>query len=107
MGGEEEGVTHSPRFTGRVTPLELFTPAELGFNLRMGLTAEDDINVSPRIVSTPDAGKGKGKSMAPYVEGLVRDYYELCGWDIDQGKPYRKTLKRLDLSEYVEELWGE
>ncbi len=77
------------------------------FNLRMGLTAEDDINVSPRIVSTPDAGKGKGKSMAPYVEGLVRDYYELCGWDIDQGKPYRKTLKRLDLSGYVEELWGE
>jgi len=33
MGGEEEGGTHSPRFTGKVTPLALFTPAELGFNV--------------------------------------------------------------------------
>jgi aldehyde:ferredoxin oxidoreductase len=77
------------------------------FNLRMGLTAEDDINVSPRIVSAPDAGKAKGKSMAPYVEGLVRDYYETCGWDAVHGKPYRRTLERLGLSDYIEELWGD
>ena len=77
------------------------------FNLRMGLTAADDINVSPRIVSTPDAGKGKGKTIAPYIEGIVRDYYEQCGWDILEGKPYRKTLKRLGLSEYASELWGD
>ena len=77
------------------------------FNLRMGLTAADDINVSPRIVSTPDGGKGKGKTIAPYVEGLVRDYYEQCGWDILEGKPYRKTLERLGLSEYASELWGD
>lgn len=77
------------------------------FNLRMGLTTEDDINVSPRIVSMPDAGKGKGKSMAPYVEGLVRDYYEQCGWDIVHGKPYKNTLKRLGLSAYTKEVWGD
>jgi len=76
------------------------------FNLRMGLKAEDDINVSPRIVSTPDAGKGKGKSMAPYVEGLVRDYYDVCGWDIKYGKPYRHTLEKLGLSDYIKEVWG-
>lgn len=35
------------------------------FNLRHGLTADDDITVSPRIVSTPDAGKPKGKTNAP------------------------------------------
>jgi len=76
------------------------------FNLRMGITAEDDINVSPRIVSAPDAGKAKGIAMAPYVEGLVRDYYDVCGWDIEHGKPYRRTLERLGLSEYADELWG-
>lgn len=76
------------------------------FNLRMGITAEDDINVSPRIVSAPDAGKAKGIAMAPYVEGLVRDYYDACGWDIVHGKPYRRTLERLGLSQYIEELWG-
>ncbi|MGA2401161.1 MAG: aldehyde ferredoxin oxidoreductase C-terminal domain-containing protein [Syntrophobacteraceae bacterium] len=76
------------------------------FNLRMGITAEDDIDVSPRIVSAPDAGKAKGIAMAPYVEGLVRDYYDVCGWDIEHGKPYRRTLDRLGLSEYIDELWG-
>jgi aldehyde:ferredoxin oxidoreductase len=76
------------------------------FNLRHGLTADDDINVSPRIVSTPDAGKAKGKTMAPYVKGMVRDYYRLCGWDESHGKPWRHTLERVGLSEYVKDVWG-
>jgi aldehyde:ferredoxin oxidoreductase len=76
------------------------------FNLRHGLTADDDINVSPRIVSTPDAGKAKGKSMAPYVKGMVRDYYRLCGWDESYGKPWRRTLERVGLSAYVKDVWG-
>ena len=76
------------------------------FNLRMGLTFRDDLDVSPRIVSTPDGGKAKGKTMAPYVEGMVRDYYRQCGWDSHYGKPYRKTLEKLGLQGYVAELWG-
>lgn len=77
------------------------------FNIRHGLTAEDDLNVSPRLTepAPPDAGPAAGKSIAPYLEGWVRDYYETLGWDRKTGKPLRSTLKRLGLEEYAEIIW--
>jgi aldehyde:ferredoxin oxidoreductase len=40
------------------------------------------------------------------VKGMVRDYYRLCGWDESHGKPWRRTLERVGLSEYVKDVWG-
>ena len=78
------------------------------FNMKWGLTAEDDINVSPRITdpAPADAGPAAGLSVAPYMEGWVRDYYQWLGWDRRTGKPLRSTLKKLGLEEYIEEMWG-
>ncbi len=78
------------------------------FNMQHGVTAEDDINVSPRITdpAPPDAGPAAGKGIGPYLEGWVRDYYAYLGWDRKTGKPLRKTLQRLGLEEYIPLVWG-
>jgi aldehyde:ferredoxin oxidoreductase len=78
------------------------------FNMQHGVTAEDDINVSPRIAdpAPPDAGPAAGKGIGPYLEGWVRDYYAYLGWDRKTGKPLRKTLKKLGLEEYIPMVWG-
>ena len=76
--------------------------------MQHGVTAEDDINVSPRITdpAPPDAGPAAGKGIGPYLEGWVRDYYAYLGWDRKTGKPLRKTLQRLGLEEYIPLVWG-
>ena len=78
------------------------------FNMAHGLTADDDIKVSPRLTdpAPADAGPAAGKSIAPYLEGWVRDYYEHLGWDRKTGKPMRSTLKKLGLEEYLPLVWG-
>jgi len=78
------------------------------FNMRHGLTAEDDINISPKITepAPADAGPAAGKSIKPYLEGWVRDYYEHLGWDRKTGKPLRATLKKLDMEEFIPMVWG-
>jgi len=77
------------------------------FNIRQGLTVEDDLNVSPRITdpAPADAGPAAGKSIKPYLEGWVRDYYRLMGWDPKTGKPLRSTLRKLGLEEYISFIW--
>ena len=72
-----------------------------------GLTADDDIKVSPRItaLSPADAGPAAGKSVAPYLEGWVRDYYERVGWERRTGKPMRATLKKLGLEDFIPIVW--
>lgn len=77
------------------------------FNMAHGLTAEDDMKVSPRITAPApaDAGPAAGKSIAPYLEGWVRDYYEHLGWDRKTGKPMRLTLQKLGLEEFNHLVW--
>ena len=67
-----------------------------------GLTADDDIKVSPRITdpAPADAGPAAGKGIGPYLEGWVRDYYQELGWDRKTGKPLKSTLEKLGLTEF-------
>ena len=78
------------------------------FNMHHGLTAEDDINISPRLTdpAPADAGPAAGLSVAPYMEGWVRDYYQEMGWERKTGKPLRSTMKRLGLEEFIGGVWG-
>ena len=66
------------------------------FNIMHGLTADDDIKVSPRITdpAPADAGPAAGKG-GPYLEGWVRDYYQELGWDRKTGKPLKSTLEKV------------
>jgi len=76
------------------------------FNVRRGLTPADDYDVSPRLVEAPPSGKAKGKAMAPYVKGMVMEYYRLSGWDEKTGKPWRTTLERVGLEDEIKDIWG-
>ena len=75
------------------------------FNIKHGLTVEDDICVSPRIVEAPPSGKAAGKPMAPYVEWMVKETYRLLGWDEKTGKPLKSILKKAGLEEYIKDIW--
>jgi len=86
---------------------ERVTTLERAFNMSRGLTVRDDIEVSPRLLepAPADAGPAAGKSVAPYIEGWVRDYYTELGWDRKTGKPWMSTLKRLGLEEFAHLVW--
>jgi len=49
------------------------------FNMKHGLTVEDDVCVPPRVVEAPPSGRAAGKPMAPYVEWMVKETYRLLG----------------------------
>jgi aldehyde:ferredoxin oxidoreductase len=78
------------------------------FNMRHGLTAEDDYKLSPRLTepAPADAGPAAGKGIGPYIEGWVRDYYEHLGWERKRGKPLRSTMKKLGLDEFMGLVWA-
>lgn len=79
---------------------------ERAFNVRHGLTPADDYEVSLRLLEPPDGGPGKGKTIAPYLQGMINEYYRLMGWDEKTGKPWRTTLERLGLDDVARDLWG-
>jgi aldehyde:ferredoxin oxidoreductase len=64
------------------------------FNLKMGLTPEDE--KLPQILLEPlDEGGSAGKS--PDFEKLKKIYYELRDWDLETGYPSQDKLKQLGL----------
>jgi len=66
------------------------------FNVRQGLTAEDDA-VSIRLKTQPKEGFAAGKTIAPYFEEMKKNYYRLMGWDEETGHPLPETLARLGI----------
>jgi len=75
---------------------------ERAFNLRMGLTCEDDtLPARLRLEPMPD-GPSAGRTWQREV--LVTDYYRARGWDAETGVPLRPTLEALDLPEVADDL---
>jgi aldehyde:ferredoxin oxidoreductase len=75
------------------------------FNIRRGLKPSDDLDVSPRLLEAPKGGRAKGKSIKPYLKGMILEYYRLMGWDEKTGKPWRSTLERLALDDIIKNIW--
>jgi len=66
------------------------------FNIKMGLTSENDI--IPKLLLNPTKeGAVKGKS--PDFEKLKKYYYEIRDWDPFTGKPNLTKLKELELDD--------
>jgi aldehyde:ferredoxin oxidoreductase len=67
------------------------------FNLREGLTREDD-TLPPRVMDEPIAdGPSKGNRVTgEELAGMLDDYYAARGWD-QGGVPTRETLERLGI----------
>jgi len=74
------------------------------FNIRHGLTPEDDMP-SERLMMAPVDGPAEGRTVRPYIKGMVKEYYQAMGWDLKTSKPLRKTLKDLDLDYVAKDLW--
>ena len=79
---------------------------ERAFNIRHGLIPEDDYNISPRLLEAPQDGRAAGRAIAPYLRGMIDEYYNLMGWDKKSGKPWKGTLERFGLDDVAKDLWG-
>lgn len=91
------------KFLGKDThETEGLIKEHLGVNRRPGVRGR----ASVAAIAPADAGPAAGKSVAPYLEGWVRDYYEHLGWGRKTGKPMRLTLKKLGLEEFMRLVWG-
>jgi aldehyde:ferredoxin oxidoreductase len=73
------------------------------FNLEHGMKPEDE-RPSTRYGSTPAGGPAQGKSIIEKWDVMVKNYYELMGWDSETGKPLPETLKRLELENGIRDL---
>jgi aldehyde:ferredoxin oxidoreductase len=74
------------------------------FNVRHGLTPDLEVP-SLRYGSGQVDGPVKAESVMPCWDQLLDKYYEAMGWDRDSGKPSPQTLKKLDLTELIDDLW--
>jgi aldehyde:ferredoxin oxidoreductase len=66
------------------------------FNLRNGINPELD-RPSTRYGSTPEDGVAEGKSIMAHWDEMLRNYYNLMGWDQETGIPLPETLAGLGL----------
>lgn len=73
------------------------------FNLRHGMKLEDE-KPSKRYGSVPVDGPAQGKNIMEKWPSMIKDYYQLMGWDPKTGKPFPETLKKLDLEELLKDL---
>jgi aldehyde:ferredoxin oxidoreductase len=76
------------------------------FNVRHGFKPKFDLDVSPRLLEPPPDGGAKGKTIAPYLEDMVKEYNRLMDWDWETGRPSKNKLKELGLEDVSKDLWG-
>ena len=69
--------------------------------VKRGFTKQHDFDISPRLLEPPANGPGAGKSIAPYLEAMVDEYYRLMDFDLETGQPNPASLARLGLAEYA------
>jgi aldehyde:ferredoxin oxidoreductase len=71
------------------------------YNMRRGMTRADEYDIGARLLEAPNVGPAKDKSIKPYLDGFITDYYRAMGWDEVTGKPLDETVRRLGLEEYA------
>ena len=93
-------------FTAREAQDVGFRTANLlrAFNIRHGVSVDIE-RPSPRWSSAPVDGPARGISIAPHWDNMLKNYYQLMGWDIETGKPLPETLRAVGLDEVVADLW--
>jgi len=75
---------------------------EHAFNLRMGLTADDD--TLPQRARDEELPDGPSAGHVWHRDELVADYYRVRHWDADNGIPLQSTLIDLDLGDVADDL---
>lgn len=75
------------------------------FNIRVGIDAELD-RPSTRYGSTPVDGPTSGISIMPHWDNMLKNYYNLMGWNTQTGVPLKETLNDLGLEHLIEDLYS-
>lgn len=74
------------------------------FDARHGWIPEDDwAKVGPRFLEPISDGQYAGFTIAPFLPGLVQEYYRLSGRHEASGRPLRSTLEGLGLEELAQD----
>ena len=71
---------------------------------RRGFKKSDELDVSPKFLEITRTGVAKEAGIAPYLVGMVDEYYRQMGWDVDTGVPTPETLRRLDMEEFIDDV---
>ncbi len=88
--------------------MDLLSFGERSLNLKrainniLGVTRKDD--TLPGIVRTP-LSEGATAGIAPALEMMLKEFYAVCDWDWDTGKPTKKKLLELGLSRAARDLY--
>ncbi|MDP6666736.1 MAG: aldehyde ferredoxin oxidoreductase C-terminal domain-containing protein, partial [Dehalococcoidia bacterium] len=69
---------------------------------RRGFEKSDELDVSPKHLQTTAIGTGSETGIAPYLPGMVDEYYSQMGWRVDTGLPTAETLRRLGMEEFLD-----
>ena len=77
------------------------------FNVRCGFTPALDLAASKRMLEGQKTGVFAGHPWGDVQERVQKEYYEANGWDLETGKPYPETLKRLGVEFVIKDLWPE
>ncbi|HSR12922.1 MAG TPA: aldehyde ferredoxin oxidoreductase family protein [Thermodesulfobacteriota bacterium] len=72
------------------------------YNNLCGITRKDDV-LAPRQLEATKEGGNAGK--VPDMEVMLKEFYKASGWT-PSGKPSRKTLESLGLSDVARDLYG-
>ena len=70
-------------------------------NIKLGITKKDD--KLPKIATAP-LSEGTSQGKEPDMETLMRGHYKERGWDVATGKPTKKKLEQLGLSEAIKDI---
>ncbi len=71
---------------------------------RRGFKKSDEFDVSPKHLETTAVGTGSDTGIAPYLPGMVDEYYTQMGWNVETGLPTPATLERLGMEEFLEDV---
>ena len=64
----------------------------------------EDERPSKRYGSVPVGGPAQGKNIMEKWDIMVKNYYELMGWDSETGKPLPETLEKLGLEQVIKDI---
>jgi len=81
------------------------TTLNRAFNLRHGMTAENDMNHSPRYGMPQADGPMKGVTPVPFKEQVAKGYYKEHGWDTTTSVPLPETLTELGMEALIKDFW--
>ena len=68
---------------------------------RRGFKKSDELDISPKFLEITRVGPAKDHGIAPYLPGMVDEYYRQMGWDVETGIPTADTLVRLGMEEFL------